>query len=229
MTTRPFHGRMKMADLIAHNHNLILFMPRFGISLGFRDKRVEEVCREHGVSTELFLLVCNVCTFDHYQPTLDELASADISGVVHFLKASHAYYLEKIPHIGNHISRIADQMGERYGAILKKFYADYQAELGDHFAYEESVVFPYLEALRSGRATERQPLSRLDHSHEGIEETLGDLTQIVYKYLPGDLMPDESIDVVFDILQLSSDFQKHYLIEEKVVIPYILQMEGGAL
>ncbi|MCQ2297692.1 MAG: hemerythrin domain-containing protein [Bacteroidales bacterium] len=225
MKSKLFHGRQKMADLIAQNHNLILFMPRFGIPLGFKDKRVDEVCSENGISTELFLLVCNVCTYDDYLPTIDEIASARLAGLVAFLKASHTYYLEKIPHIGDHLKRIADQMEERYGAILYKFYADYQSELKEHFVYEESVVFPYLEELRAG-SRRRENLLHLNDKHEGIEETLGDLTQIVYKYLPGNLMPEESIDVVFDILQLSSDFQKHYLIEEKIVMPYIHWLEG---
>lgn len=220
-----FAGRMKMADLIATNHNLILFMPRFGIALGFGDKRVEEVCAESGISADFVLLICNVCTFDDYQPGLDEIVGTDLSKVVSFLKASHAYYLDKIPHIGSHLKSIASRMDDKYGAILNNFYNDYQAEITAHFRYEEETVFPYLEKLMAGTDQRLEKLAELNDSHENIEETLGDLTQIVYKYLPGSLMPEESIDVVFDILQLSADFEKHYLIEEKIVMPYIQWLE----
>lgn len=220
-----FAGRMKMADLIATNHNLILFMPRFGIALGFGDKRVEEVCAESGISADFVLLICNVCTFDDYLPELDEIVCTDLTRVVEFLKASHVYYLDKIPHIGEHLSSIASKLGDKYGTILKNFYSDYQTELTAHFRYEEDTVFPYLERLMAGADDRMEQLAGLNDSHENIEETLSDLTQIVYKYLPGSLMPEESIDVVFDILQLSADFEKHYLIEEKIVMPYIQWLE----
>lgn len=218
---------MKMADLIAENHNLILFMPRFGIPLGFGDKRVDEVCGECGVPQEFVLLICNVCTFDDYAPSQEEIANVDVQHVVSFLKASHRYYLDKMPHIGDHLDSMAEQMGEKYGMILKKFYADYREQISEHFRYEESVVFPYLEGLQKGGSMPKEDISELNDCHEDIDETLGDLTQIVYKYLPGSLFPEESIDVVFDILQLSADFEKHYLIEEKIVVPYIQYLERG--
>lgn len=59
-------------------------------------------------------------------------------------------------------------------------------------------------------------------------DKLNDLTQIVYKYLPGNVLPEESIEVVFDILQLSADIQKHALIEEKILIPWFSWMERSA-
>ena len=39
----------KMRDLVREHSSLILVMGRFGISLGFGDKTVREVCRTHGV------------------------------------------------------------------------------------------------------------------------------------------------------------------------------------
>jgi regulator of cell morphogenesis and NO signaling len=40
----------KMRDLVKDNSALILVMGRFGISLGFGDKSVREVCRMHHVN-----------------------------------------------------------------------------------------------------------------------------------------------------------------------------------
>ena len=61
-----FSGGMKMSDLIQANYRLLRVLPRFGIHLGFGDKSVAEVCRAQGVSMELFLLVCNISTFDDF-------------------------------------------------------------------------------------------------------------------------------------------------------------------
>ena len=57
-----------MSDLIQANYRLLRVLPRFGIHLGFGDKSVVEVCRAQGVSMELFLLVCNISTFDDFLP-----------------------------------------------------------------------------------------------------------------------------------------------------------------
>ena len=58
-----------------------------------------------------------------------------------------------------------------------------------------------------------------------LVDKLNDLTQIVYKYLPGNVLPEETWELVFDILQLSADIQKHARIEEKILIPYMEWLE----
>lgn len=209
----PFAGRMKLAELIAENHNLILMLPRFGIPLGFGEKSVQDVCQAHGVPTDFFLLICNVYTFDDYQPDLE---GVDMSPLASYLEASHRYYLrERLPHIGQHLHRIASQAGAQYGPVLERFYADYQAEVEAHFRLEEEEVFPLL-------ATRRKPSTlNFEESHETLIDKLGDLTQIAYKYLPGNQLPEETMELVFDILQLSADLEKHALIEEKILLPYL--------
>ena len=44
------------------------------------------------------------------------------------------------------------------------------------------------------------------------------------KYVPGDSLTEELNELVFGIMQLSSDLEKHALLEEKLLIPYIGQM-----
>ena len=39
----------KLSDLIIDNYSILMVMSRFGISLGFGDKSVREVCLSHGV------------------------------------------------------------------------------------------------------------------------------------------------------------------------------------
>ena len=40
----------RMSDLICDNYSLLMVMSRFGLSLGFGDKTVQEVCEAQGVS-----------------------------------------------------------------------------------------------------------------------------------------------------------------------------------
>ena len=203
-----FTGRMKMADMIASNYDLILMLPRFGIHLGFGEKTIKEVCREFGVDDFFFLTVCNIYTFDDFRPDEEEIAKIDNRLVVEHLQASHRYYTqERLPHMQRHLDHIADSAGEQSAAILKKYFADYCREVRDHVRREERNLANMLEALRDG-----EPLSKgvSDHyvkSHDS------------YKYIPGERLNEEMMELVFDIMQLSRDLEKHAEIEEMLLLP----------
>ena len=49
----------KMITLISDNYNILQSLGRFGISLGFGDKTVREVCEEQEVDTFTFLAIVN--------------------------------------------------------------------------------------------------------------------------------------------------------------------------
>lgn len=229
-TDNLFTSRMKLADIITANHNIILLLPRFGIPLGFGDKSVREVCTANNVPVDFMLLICNVYTFDDYLPDIESLAATDMRPLLKYLEESHSYYTnERLPHIEVHLHHIADRIGQRYGEILKKFYADFRREITEHFREEEQYDFPKLRGLQDGtrkaEGGKRKAESGKNKSHNGLVDKLNDLTQIVYKYLPGNVLPEETMEVVFDILQLSADIQKHALIEDKILSPYMKWLE----
>ena len=98
-----------MSDLIQANYRLLRVLPRFGIHLGFGDKSVVEVCRAQGVSMELFLLVCNISTFDDFLPDTAMFKGIDVEDIVLFLQNSHKYYLEqRIPEIRENLSSLEE-------------------------------------------------------------------------------------------------------------------------
>ena len=212
-----FTGRMKMADMIASNYDLILMLPRFGIPLGFGEKSVKEVCRECGVDDNFFLTVCNIYTFDDYRPDDEELSRIEHHMVVEHLQASHRYYIEeRLPHLQHHLDHIADGVGamaEKSATILRKYFADYCREVRDHVRREEKN----LEALLAGNSAAVS--EHYQKSHDNIKDKLNDLTQIIYKYIPGERLNEEMMELVFDILQLSRDLEKHAEIEELLLTP----------
>lgn len=225
MATPLFTRNTKLADLIATNHNLILMMPRFGIPLGFGNKTVGEICDTYDVPADFLLLVCNAYTFDNFLPDPEQLKQTDMSMLVPYLQASHRFYLaDRLPHIGLHLHHIVEKVDPKYGKILTAFYADYQREVQDHFLCEEKEVFPILESIiGGGKPQSDESIGLFAESHGNIVDKLTDLTQIVYMYLPGNVLPEETIELIFDILQLSNDLEKHALIEEKILMPLILQ------
>lgn len=211
MNRTLFTGRMKMADMIASNYDLILMLPRFGVSLGFGEKTVKEVCRDYGIDDQFFLTVCNIYTFDDYRPDDEEMSRIDRRLVTEHLRASHRYYLEeRLPHLQHHLDHITEKAGQS-GEILRKYYADYCREVREHVRREEKN----LDGVEGG---DRKVESYMK-SHDNIRDKLSDLTQIIYKYLPGEHLTEEMMELVFDILQLSRDLEKHAMIEELLLQP----------
>lgn len=202
---------MKMADMVASNYDLILMLPRFGIPLGFGEKTVKEVCRDYGVDDHFFLTVCNIYTFDDYQPDDEDLSRIDNRLVAEHLRASHRYYLEeRLPHLQHHLDHITERAGQS-GEILRKYYADYCREVSEHVCREEKNLSQMMEG--------QQVSEHYLKSHDSIRDRLNDLTQIIYKYLPGERLNEEMMELVFDILQLSRDLEKHAMIEEMLLVP----------
>ena len=212
MNRTLFTGRMKMADMIASNYDLILMLPRFGIPLGFGEKTVNEVCRDNNVDDHFFLTVCNIYTFDDFRPDDEELSRIDNRLVAEHLRASHRYYLEeRLPHLQQHLDHITENAGHS-GEILRKYYADYCREVREHVRREEKNLGQMME--EGAQVTEHYL-----KSHDNIRDKLNDLTQIIYKYLPGERLNEEMMELVFDILQLSRDLEKHAMIEELLLVP----------
>ena len=238
-----FSKDLKLAELLAADRRLLQLLPRFGINLGFGDRNIDEVCRLNGISTELFLLICGIYSDNDYKPNPTELQGIDMSGLLPYLRASHRYYLdERFPHLEEHFQRIIEACGPKYGPMLSHFYDDYKQEVMRHIQYyEEEVVFPYIEELLSatgqGKRVSKSSISspsenpyninEFRHNHTNIQDTLDDMMNILLKYLPGDILPKERIEISLDIMELSDDLNRHSRIEDYLLIPYVETLENA--
>lgn len=221
-----FEADNKLSDLLVACHSLILVLPRFGICLGFGEKSVDEVCRQYGVDTVLFLKVCNIYAFAEYEPEVRTSDTCSVKALISYLLQSHSYYLEqRIPHIGSHLDRIARQGNPKQGDTLRRFFLQYLQEVENHFRYEENDVFPYACNLLAGAPTKGFTIHQFEENHSNIEDKLDDLTNIIIKYLPGDTLVAERTSVLFDLFQLSDDLKKHAFIENHLLVPYVEMLE----
>lgn len=212
-----FRSENKLADILQINPQLILILSRFNIGLGFGEKSISEICQEYKIQIKLFLILCNVYTFDYYYPEKNDIKQIDGIGLVNYLKESHKYYLEKrLIHIGKHIEKIAIECGN-IGKSLNSFFCEYVKEVKIHFEFEEKNVYPII----LNNSVTKDNILQFRDKHTSIEDKLNDLTNIIIKYLPEDILPDERISVWFDITQVYNDITKHDIIEEKILLPFI--------
>ena len=225
----PFSKDTKFAELMTDDRRLLQLLPRFGIGLGFGNHSVEQVCQMNQVNTDLFLMICEIYSDSSFKPEKHELQHIDMGNLLSYLKASHLYYLdERFPHIEEHLQHIIDACGQKYGPMLSHFYDEYKQEVMRHIKYyEEEVVFPYVETLLDGRSTDSYKIDEFEHNHTNIQDTLDDMMNILLKYLPGDILPKERIEISHDIIELSDDLNRHSLIEERILIPCVESLENA--
>ncbi len=224
----PFSKDTKFAELMTDDRRLLQLLPRFGIRIGFGDRSVDQVCQMNQVNTDLFLMICEIYCDSGFIPEKHELQSIYMIDLLSYLKASHLYYLDdRFPHIEEHLNRIIEACGQKYGPMLSHFYDEYKQEVIRHIQYyEEEVVFPYIEALLKGEHTDSYKIDEFEHNHTNIQDTLDDMMNILLKYLPGDILPKERMEISYDIMELSDDLSRHSLIEERILIPCVESLEN---
>ncbi|MBQ6880011.1 MAG: hemerythrin domain-containing protein [Bacteroidales bacterium] len=221
-----FSEQMKLADLIDVNFKLLNVLSRLGISLGFGENTIKEVCERQGINLNSFLLICNIYTYDSYMPSADLLAGADPATIVDYLHNSHAFYLGKeFVGLENNLSAMVEPCDELQKKIVAKFFSDYRTQVERHFEYEEDVVFPYVQSLIDGGRHESYSIEQFEENHSNIDETLNDLKNIVMKYLPETCDTVLRNEVLYRIYRLEEDLLKHTLIEDNVLIPMVNKME----
>jgi Regulator of cell morphogenesis and NO signaling len=223
-----FSEKMKLADLALTNYRLLYVFPCFGIGLGFGECTVKQVCENKGISTSLFLLVCNVYTFDDYRPKINALTQTSLSGLMKYLQNSHKEYLEnRMPKIISQVLNLVDCCHVKHGEMLTGFCDKYKQEVISHFSYEEQVVFPYISALLNGEKAEQFKIKEYESNHSDLDAALSDLKNIMLKYLPGECTIERCRDVLIDLSLFEADLSKHTLLEDQILISLVERIENN--
>ena len=218
----------RMGELICENYNLLLIMSRFGLTLGFGDKTVKQVCEEQGVHTETFLAVVNFM-YDECYSREDFKDDISIPALVEYLKQSHVYFLKfKLPTIRRELIESIDLAKSDVALLIIRFFDEYVNEVKAHMDYENSIVFEYVARLLAGKATNDYSIQNFSDHHDNIEAKLSELKNIIVKYYPAKSDDNTLNSVLFDIYSCEEDLEIHRRVEDDMFIPLIMEAEKKA-
>ena len=128
----------RMISIIRDNYNILQSLGSFGISLGFGDKTVREVCESQGVDTYTFLAVVNF-TINGYRDS-DDLDRLSVATLLKYLQASHEYYIDfQLPFIRKELVEALDANDSLAGLIMR-LYDEYAHQVRSHMKFEEKTV-----------------------------------------------------------------------------------------
>ena len=147
----PVTARSKMSDLITGSAPALLIITRFGIPLGFGDKSIGLLCKEHGVDTHTLLLLVNSSILEGYEPSSEQIASIHLDSLITYLLNSHAYFLDfRLPLIRQRLLSAISNCPQELAYVIRRFFDEYVEEVHKHMNYENRTVFPYARRVASG-------------------------------------------------------------------------------
>ena len=149
-----------------------------------------------------------------------------LEDILSFLRKSHRYYTDvMVPQLADALERLTEPFTPPQRETLWRFFQEYKEELGVHFAYEESIVFPYVEAMLSGVRSGQYTIEEYEQNHSNVEEKLDDLKNLITRYLPQESRQEDVNQLRYCLMALEMDLKKHTFIEDEVLIPAARQLE----
>ena len=194
----------KMIDLISDNYSLLQVMSRFGLSLGFGDKTVKEVCELNGVDCRTFLIVVNFMSegFSRMDGSSEDIS---IPALIDYLRQAHIYFLDfSLPAIRRKLIEAIDCSQDDVAFLILKFFDEYTREVRKHMDYE---------------------ISTFSKHHDQVGEKLTELKNIIIKYCPAKANENLLNAALFDIYACEAGLESHCKVEDYIFVPAILKLE----
>lgn len=219
----------KLSLLIHRNYHLLPVINRFGISLGIRDKSVEEICTEKNIDTPFFLAIVNTYHNEEYFP-MNELLTFSLTDIIGYLRKTHEYYLQYVvPKLDDLISQMIASSNSDFKGLqmIDAFYKKYKMELFQHLDYEEKQVFPYvMELIINRKKTEEYTIRSFEQEHTNVDDKLNDLKSLIIKYITPDYDNNICNEFLITLFRFEKDLKDHARIEDKILLPLTIKIEN---
>lgn len=226
-----FTSRTRMFNLINGDASLLSSVSRFGVSLGFGEKTVEEVCLANNIDCNTFLAVMNFLAEQNVE--VNDLAdNISIETVIGYLKSAHAYFLNyKLPILSTKLNEAVLDSEElhSYKVVVMEFFDEYVEEVKKHMEYEDKTVFPYVINLLRGVKPTNYRIADFEDHHTDVDSKIAELKNILIKYHPTDKVNFKLNDVLFDLLWCEKDLASHNMVEDFFFVPVVELIENKLL
>jgi len=216
----------KMSDLISDDFRLLQVISRFGISLGFSEKTVKEVCNEQQVDCPTFLAIVN---FTKYGEKVSHawIDKVSVKSLTDYLSQAHSYFLGfSLPNIRRKLLEAMDcSVRNDISFLIIKFFDEYVSEVQKHMSQENTKVFTYVDRLLQGHVDKQIPVEMALLHQEPVEQRLHELKNIIIKYCDASSNNNLLNAALYDIFLCEEDLYTHYCMEESLFLPVVHALE----
>jgi regulator of cell morphogenesis and NO signaling len=214
-----------MSFLTTSHYKMLLVMARFGISLGFGDKTIDEVCIENGVDTNTFLAVVDLI-LDKDEKNDFSNRQISVNELVCYLQNSHSFFLGfRFKTIRTELEKIMNNGDNELSKAVIYYFDEYVLEVKKHMEYEEKVFFPYIRRLLDNKPNGNYNVNIFAKQHNQVEKRLNEFKSLIIKYYPIK-SSNELNSVLFDIFACEEDLASHNAIEDRLLVPLVRKLEA---
>lgn len=215
-------------DIIEINPYILFVFEHLGYLDEPKNISVQLFCKKNNIDQTIVLAFLNIYHGNYEIPTI-KAQKKHLPIIIQFLKHSHHFYInEKYPYINSLLNELNKQVKLKEISLLKKFFDAYKKEVLEHIEYEEKNVFPYIESLINSKKknkTNHFSIIQYQEHHNDIEEKLSDLKNLLIHHLSVGQAAPLKRQIIFNLYELQYDLHAHSIIEDKILIPIISQLE----
>lgn len=221
-----FKSTDKLSFVIQNDYRLLQVMGRFGMTIGFGEKTILDVCQQCNVDVNAFLAVMNYVK----NRTIDSIGSISskegVASLLKYLKNSHRYFLDyQFPSMRRSLIDSIEMQNEIAFLVLK-YYDIYVEEVRLHMANEDDTTFAWVEQMLNDDSTPSGSGQLLSKHHDSIEKKLGELKKLFLQYYPQKDNNNELNSVVIELYRTEEELRSHCLIEDNLFTPAVRKLEN---
>ncbi len=220
----------KMCNLIARNHALLSVLTRFGISLGFREKTIKEICEEQKIDCQTFLSIINFLENQYGIERYNYKQGICMDTIIKYLKESHIYFLDYyLPLLRQKLEESLSNdaaESEDFKSIVLLYFDKYVTEVHHHMQYEDKYVFTYVSNLVKGKPTGNYSIIKFAQKHNDIGLKLSELKNIIIKYYPFNSVNNKLNDTLSEIFRCEYELAQHCKMEDYLFTPAVAELEN---
>lgn len=226
MMETVFKSTDKLSFVIQNDYRLLQVMGRFGMTIGFGEKTILDVCQQCNVDVNAFLAVMNYVKNN----TIDSIGSISskegVASLLKYLKNSHRYFLDyQFPSMRRSLIDSIEMQNEIAFLVLK-YYDIYVEEVRVHMANEDDTTFAWVEQMLNDDSTPSGSGQLLSKHHDSIEKKLGELKNLFLQYYPQKDNNNELNSVVIELYRTEEELRSHCLIEDNLFTPAVRKLEN---
>ena len=226
MMETVFKSTDKLSFVIQNDYRLLQVMGRFGMTIGFGEKTILDVCQQCNVDINAFLAVMNYVKNN----TIDSIGSISskegVASLLKYLKNSHRYFLDyQFPSMRRSLIDSIEMQNEIAFLVLK-YYDIYVEEVRLHMANEDDTTFAWVEQMLNDDSTLSESGQLLSKHHDSIEKKLGELKKLFLQYYPQKDNNNELNSVVIELYRTEEELRSHCLIEDNLFTPAVRKLEN---
>ena len=228
-------------EIVATDYRTAAVFQRHGVDFCCNGCRtVEQGCRDARADERVLLREIDA-VLRTPATGVPRFGSWDVPALVTYIvEHHHAYVRAAMPALLEHTRTIAAVHGERHTELahIARLFARVAAEMTDHMAKEEQVLFPFIAALalaaKGGRpapsapfGTVANPIRLMESEHLFVGDALAEMRQLTGGFQP----PDDACATYRVCLQeleaFEADLHAHVHLENNILFPRAAELESG--